>query len=66
MADPINPDAGLLRAQARLEQSLAELERALLGLLGAADARQIPVDAELAWLRDALEQLVILAGGSDG
>ena len=51
----------------RVASALAVLEQALQDLRGAVDAEPAdgPADAELALLRDALEQLVILAGGSD-
>jgi hypothetical protein len=52
----------------RVASALAVLEQALQDLRGAVDAEPAdgPAVAELGLLRDALEQLVILAGGSDG
>jgi hypothetical protein len=52
----------------RVASALAVLEQALQDLRGAVDAEPAdgPAVAELGLLRDALEQLLILAGGSDG
>ena len=49
----------------RVASALAVLEQALRGAVDAEPADG-PAVAELGLLRDALEQLVILAGGSDG
>ncbi len=67
MTDPIVLDP-------MVQNALAVLEQALLDLRAAADDQQScsqagqpdPAAAEMDLLCDALEQLVILAGGSDG
>ena len=67
MAERIDLSPGVINALGTMEQALLDLRGAVDERLSCGPAEHpTPEEAELAALLEAVEQLVILAGGTDG